>query len=591
MKLPMKLRTRLFLSISALITVALLGLLLGLISVMQLARSQEQLITYNFATIDLGEQLRTHLGDQLVNLTRERSDVPGLQASQKRFLGILQQGLMNARDEQTRQGFQAIADAYGDFLRVSERVDGDSRDDDFSQALNATRNAMLALQKHALHSAAEAEQSARERASLVATLLGVLGIAVLMIGFVTAHGIARRFGQPIEALARAADRIGQGDFQVTLPISTVSEMASLSRRFGLMAEGLRLFKETNIEKLLAEQRRLKAVLDSIDDGLLILDRQGRIEHANPVAQRQLAWETEQLGQTLSHAMNNPAMELPTQQVLRGETLAQEPDDLSIEADGESRLLSWRLTPVSLDEERILGAVMVLRDVTEQRAFERVRNEFVLRASHELRTPVTGMQMAFGLLRERLDFAEESRESDLLLTVDEEMQRLVRLINDLLHFSRYQNGMQTLNLAPCDIDDLLGSLRARFQEPAQAKGISIELDLLEPLPRVPIDRPQVERVLDNLVSNAIRHTPNGGHIRLQSRRHGERVILRVEDNGEGVPYSQQARIFEPFVQLGSYTGGVGLGLALCKEIVQLHGGRIGIYSRPGEGAQFYLALPL
>ncbi|EQM69734.1 hypothetical protein L682_11695, partial [Aquipseudomonas alcaligenes OT 69] len=500
MKLPMKLRTRLFLSISALITVALLGLLLGLTSVMQLARSQERLISYNFATIDLGEKLRTHLGDQLVNLTREQPDIQALLTSQQRFLAVVQQGLMNARDEQTRQGFQAIADSYGEFLRVSER-NTDRRDDDFSQALNDTRNAMLALQKHALQSAAEAEQSARERAGLVATLLGLLGIAVLLIGFVTAHGIARRFGQPIEALARAADRIGQGDFQVTLPISTVSEMASLSRRFGLMAEGLRLFKETNIEKLLAEQRRLKAVLDSIDDGLLILDRQGRIEHANPVAQRQLAWETEQLGQPLSQALGDPAMEAPTQQVLRGQPLEQVPPDLAIEVEGESRLLSWRLTPVSLDEERILGAVMVLRDVTEQRAFERVRNEFVLRASHELRTPVTGMQMAFGLLRERLVFAEESRESDLLLTVDEEMQRLVRLINDLLHFSRYQNGMQTLTLAPCDIDDLLGALRTRFQEPAQNKGISIELDLQEPLPRVPIDRPQVERVLDNLVSNA------------------------------------------------------------------------------------------
>lgn len=317
MKLPMKLRTRLFLSISALITVALLGLLLGLTSVMQLARSQERLISYNFATIDLGEKLRTHLGDQLVNLTREQPDIQALLTSQQRFLAVVQQGLMNARDEQTRQGFQAIADSYGEFLRVSER-NTDRRDDDFSQALNDTRNAMLALQKHALQSAAEAEQSARERAGLVATLLGLLGIAVLLIGFVTAHGIARRFGQPIEALARAADRIGQGDFQVTLPISTVSEMASLSRRFGLMAEGLRLFKETNIEKLLAEQRRLKAVLDSIDDGLLILDRQGRIEHANPVAQRQLAWETEQLGQPLSQALGDPAMEAPTQQVLRGQ---------------------------------------------------------------------------------------------------------------------------------------------------------------------------------------------------------------------------------------------------------------------------------
>ncbi|MCY1557265.1 Alginate biosynthesis sensor protein KinB [compost metagenome] len=90
---------------------------------------------------------------------------------------------------------------------------------------------------------------------------------------------------------------------------------------------------------------------------------------------------------------------------------------------------------------------------------------------------------------------------------------------------------------------------------------------------------------------MRHSHAGGHIRLQARRQNERVVLSVEDNGEGIPYSQQARVFEPFVQVGRKKGGAGLGLALCKEIVQLHGGRIGVHSRPGQGAQFYLALPL
>ena len=112
-----------------------------------------------------------------------------------------------------------------------------------------------------------------------------------------------------------------------------------------------------------------------------------------------------------------------------------------------------------------------------------------------------------------------------------------------------------------------------------------------LPRLYADQPQLERVLDNLLANALRHTADGGQIRLQARRHGERVIISVEDNGEGIAYGQQGRIFEPFVQVGRKKGGAGLGLALCKEIVQLHGGRMGVYSRPGQGTQFYMALPL
>ncbi|MBO6277122.1 MAG: HAMP domain-containing histidine kinase, partial [Pseudomonas sp.] len=240
---------------------------------------------------------------------------------------------------------------------------------------------------------------------------------------------------------------------------------------------------------------------------------------------------------------------------------------------------------------ILGAVMVLHDVTEQRAFERVRSEFVLRASHELRTPVTGMHMAFGLFLERSRFDPQSRETDLLNTVNEEMQRLMQLINDLLNFSRYQNGMQKLTLAPCSVEHMLEDARVRFADRARVKNVELLVQLQQPLPELRADQAQLERVLDNLLDNALRHTASGGQICLQARRHGERVIISIEDNGEGIAYSQQGRIFEPFVQVGRKKGGAGLGLALCKEIVQLHGGRIGVYSRPGQGTQFYMALPL
>lgn len=592
----MRLRTQLFLSISALITVALVGLLLGLVSVMQMAGNQERLINQSFATIDISLRMRQQLGDQMVNLMGKDLDLPALQTSQQKFLVALEEGLNSTTDEQTREHFQRIAASYKVFLDVV-RQPASLRwslldDDDFSHSLDVLRTSMVELQRHSLSVVGDAEGAARDRALLVASLLGLLGVAVLLVGFITAQGMARRFAEPIDALAKAADQVGKGDFQVTLPLSPVNEMSTLIRRFGQMAEALRMFKETNVEKLLAEQQRLKAVLDSIDDGLLILDRQGRIQHASPVAQRQLSWEEEvPPGQSLSQALGRPELDELAQRVLRGETLLEAPEDLAINADGEQRLLNWRLVPVVLGEERLLGGVMVLRDVTEERAFERVRNEFVLRASHELRTPVTGMQMAFGLLNERLHFDPESREGDLLKTVDEEMQRLVRLINDLLDFSRYQSGVQALEREPCDLEQLLTTLRQRYQAHAGEHGIEIDLELHPPLPRMNLDRLQIERVLDNLVGNAIRHSPNGGHIRLQARRHGERVLMSVADDGEGVPYSQQSRIFEPFVQVGHRKGGAGLGLALCKEIVQLHGGRIGLYSRPGHGAQFYMTLPV
>ena len=587
----MKLRTRLFLSISALITVALLGLLIGLVSVLQMATSQQTLVRDATHVLEVGLKLRQNLGEQLTLILNDTPDPKSIEALQSGFQQLLDQGLEEGGERtglsKTRSNYQAYLQAYR-----NTQVPADSMgvNEPLGAAFNQVRTDLIDSHKQVLEHISRSEEQARDRALLIGGMLGLMGLAVLTLGFITAHNIARRFGQPIEALAQAADQVGQGNFEVTLPVTQATELNQLTRRFGLMAQALRKHQATNIDELLAGQQRLQAVLDSIDDGLLIIDRQGRLEHLNPVAQRQLGWDDSRLGSGLGDALQRPELDEQLRQVLRGGTLDRLPEDLCIEVEDESRLLTYSLTPVSHPQGPILGAVMVLHDVTEQRAFERVRSEFVLRASHELRTPVTGMHMAFGLLSERVKFGPDTRERDLFETIGEEMQRLTQLINDLLNFSRYQSGLQKLELSPCVIDELLDRARLRFADQAAGKQIELVNELEQPLPRIQADMAQLDRVLDNLLHNAIRHTANGGRIRLHARRHAERVIISVEDNGEGIAYGQQGRIFEPFVQVGRKKGGAGLGLALCKEIVQLHGGRMGVFSRPGQGTQFYMALP-
>ena len=594
----MKLRSKLFLSTSALLTVALLGLSLGIFSVLQLTQSQSRSLAHNLEVISTSLDLRQELGRQLFMMLSEDFDdstVQRLQESDQRIRGWLDDSLKSSVTEADRQAIQEIQVAYQKFSAMLEDPltvrDELLTNDDFAKTIETVRDRLNTLQVQYVAAVKDAEVQAQERAWLIAGLLGLVGLAVLVIGFITAHTIARRVGQPIDALARAADQIGRGDFQVTLPITPVAELSALSRRFGLMAESLRQLKSSNVEALMSEQRRLQAVLDSIDDGLLIFGRDGLLEHFNPVAQRQLGWDDQPLGQRPSQALGRPELDEQLQHVLQGHNLEQRLADLQVEANGETRLLNYSLTPVSHSQGHILGAVMVLHDVTEQRAFERARNEFVLRASHELRTPVTGMHMAFGLLRERSKFAEESREADLVRIVDEEMERLVHLIEDLLNFSRYQSGVQKLELAPCDIPELLDNAVRRHQSKAQARQIDMQLEMGDALPRTHLDRAQIERVLDHLLDNALRHSPEGGTLRLCAQRQEERLLISVEDEGEGIAYGQQARLFEPFVQIGHKKGGAGLGLALCKEIVQLHGGRIGAESQPGQGARFHIALPL
>ncbi|WP_144435159.1 KinB sensor domain-containing domain, partial [Pseudomonas syringae group genomosp. 3] len=257
MKLAMKLRTRLFLSISALITVALLGLLLGLVSVMQMARTQESLIQHNFAILDLGLKLRQNLGDQLVLMTGVNRNPPELEKIQRQFEELLEEASAQDTQQDVRNGLEGTWVDYRRFIDALKQFGTDPRgirgNPQLSESFDSLRNGLLNVHRKALENISSAEINSRDRALWIAGLLGLVGLAVLCIGFVTAHGIARRFGAPIEALAKAADRIGEGDYEVTLPISSAAEMNLLTRRFGIMAEALRQHQATNVDELLAGQ--------------------------------------------------------------------------------------------------------------------------------------------------------------------------------------------------------------------------------------------------------------------------------------------------------------------------------------------------
>jgi NtrC-family two-component system sensor histidine kinase KinB len=244
-------------------------------------------------------------------------------------------------------------------------------------------------------------------------------------------------------------------------------------------------------------------------------------------------------------------------------------------------------------QAIQGVVLLLRDITRLRELDRLKSEFVLTASHELRTPLTSVSMAVDLLMESAATKLTGKERELLAACHEDVQRLRALVNDLLDLSRIEAGKLELALERVRPAFLFDQALAVVKPQAEAKNLELKLEAPPDLPDVKVDPNKIVWVIVNLLANAVRHTPEGGHIRVKGERVGGQVHISVADDGEGVPYDIQSRIFDKFVQVkrDGAAGGSGLGLAICKEVIRAHRGTIWLESVPGQGSDFTFTIPV
>lgn len=243
---------------------------------------------------------------------------------------------------------------------------------------------------------------------------------------------------------------------------------------------------------------------------------------------------------------------------------------------------------------LLGVVLLLRDVTRLTELDRLKSEFVMIVSHELRTPLTSIGMSIKLLLEKAMVKLNEKEQQLLSAADEDLQRLKTLVNNLLDLSKIEAGKMEMEFESVSVLTLCENVTKFLKNQVDSKGVDLTLTLPSNLPKVRADANKITWVLTNLLSNSLRYTDRGGQIRLSAEQLGPYVHLSVSDNGAGIPYEEQSKIFDKFVQIKSEKtlGGSGLGLTICKEIVHAHGGTIWVDSTPGKGSTFtftFLAL--
>jgi two-component system phosphate regulon sensor histidine kinase PhoR len=331
--------------------------------------------------------------------------------------------------------------------------------------------------------------------------------------------------------------------------------------------------------------RMEAILSEMAEGVMIVDRQGRIQLINEVARRLLPGRVT-AGDHYIETVRHPGIVEELSGALRGER----PDPLEVTLADGRRSLSAHATPAS--DAAGGGAVLVLHDITALRTADRIRRDFVANVSHELRTPLTAVRGYIEALQDDMLGSDERRE--FLGVVARHTNRMERLVRDLLRLARIEAGQEVLDMRRCDVKAMFGSLEAELDSQIRARQLTVDTEVEREAAVVMCDTSQLHDALRNLFENAINYSPEMGRIELSSRIEGEHVALSVADQGPGIPESDLERIFERFYRVDKSRtqapGGTGLGLSIVKHLVELHGGRVAVTNRQPHGAVFKILLP-
>lgn len=408
------------------------------------------------------------------------------------------------------------------------------------------------------------------------------GIAIVLTTFF-AFFLSSRVTYPLRKMREGAQDLAKGKFDTKIPILTQDEIGELATAFNQMGRQLNF----HINALNQEKEQLSNILSSMADGVITINIDGTILVTNPPAERFLqAWYYEQ-NMNIKEGDNLP----PEAKELFQNAVSTEKEQM-IEMTLQGR--SWVLLMSPLyAESHVRGAVAVLRDMTEERRLDKLREDFIANVSHELRTPISMLQGYSEAIVDDIASSEEDRKEIAKIIYDESL-RMGRLVNDLLDLARMESGHTGLHYEKINVNEFLEKIIRKFSGVAKEKNIALQNDISLTEEEFMFDEDKMEQVFTNLIDNALRHTSSGGSVSISVHSVKDGLKIDIKDSGSGIPEEDLPFIFERFYKADKARtrgrAGTGLGLAIVKNIVEAHNGSITVHSRIDKGTTFTFYIP-
>lgn len=422
----------------------------------------------------------------------------------------------------------------------------------------------------------------------VLSVFGAILIALICTIIVGYVAVTRLVG-PLEQITSSAYDMAGGilDSEIMVDTENENEFDELATSINVMAKQLR----QNLNRMSDERSRVKAILDSMGDGVLALDAEGRVLLINPKLATYFNIEEKNcVGKKVIDVINNDGLERLLQEVLINKTPLS--SELKIVLT-TPKIFKVFATPLKSRGDHQGGVVALVSDITERRQLEIMRTDFVANVSHELKTPLTSIN---GFLETLIDGAVEDKKTaqHFLEIMKTETDRLMKLIDDLLKLSKLEYKRMVLDKTLINMTEIIKQVSLIFNSRAEEKGIKLTVDVCDNLPPVEGERDLLMQVMVNLVDNAIKYIPAGEKVHVKAEIKGKYVQVTVRDTGPGIPAESLPRLFERFYRVdrarAREAGGTGLGLAIAKHVVEVHRGEIWAESSP-QGTSFFFTLPL
>ncbi len=416
---------------------------------------------------------------------------------------------------------------------------------------------------------------------------GIILQAVLygaLIAMVLGVFMSRVITVPVRNLTIKAGKMAEGKFDTEIEVKSNDEIGVLTNTFNVMASKL---KHT-LDEVSGERDKVEVILKNMDDGIITFGLDGKVAHINPAACEMFGLDKRK-SYSFDEFFEKTGAEITFEQAMDG----SDENDIQIEAN--ELTVNVHFAPYKKDNNRTEGVIAVFHDVTKQLKLENSRRAFVADVSHELRTPLTNIKSYSETLLE-MDIDDAETRKSFLSVIDSEADRMTRLVKDLLALSQLDNSKTAFDFKPTDVQELItGIVKTMVMDAKKHKILLAYIPSGSGSEEIYVDKDRISQVIVNIISNAIKYTPEGGSVTVLSGQQEKYAYIKVTDTGIGIPEKDLPMIFERFYRVDKarsrQQGGTGLGLAIAREIVEAHKGQISIESIYGSGTTVTVRLPL